>query len=111
MPQAQTKPVDNTFIEKPVAFQPTNDRVMIKASLSADKVGSLFIPESARKRSQLATVVAVGTGPRLYSGEIGKMPFKPGQTVMIGEWTGVDVEIDGEKYLIVKEADILGIVG
>lgn len=87
-------------------FRPLKDRVLIRRVNAEEKVGSIFIPEAAKEKPQEGEVLAVGEGD-----EHGPLTVAPGDLVLFGKWTGADVKIDGEALLIMKESDILGIIG
>jgi len=91
--------------------KPLRDRVLVKRVEEAEqKVGGIIIPDSAKEKPQQAEVVATGTGRVLESGERVALTVKAGDKVLIGKWSGTDVKIDGQEYLILKEEDILGVI-
>jgi chaperonin GroES len=91
--------------------KPLRDRVLVKRIEEAEqKVGGIIVPDTAKEKPQQAEVVAVGTGRLLDSGERVAMSVKAGDKVLIGKWSGTDVKIDGEEYVILKEDDILGVI-
>ncbi|MEZ0296004.1 MAG: co-chaperone GroES [Candidatus Methylacidiphilales bacterium] len=92
--------------------RPLGDRVLIKALEEKEVVrGGIIIPDAAKEKSQEARVVALGSGKRDEKGE--KIPFevKAGDRVLISKYGGTEIKIDGETYQIVREDDILGILG
>ncbi|PTX92132.1 co-chaperone GroES [Verrucomicrobia bacterium LW23] len=92
--------------------RPLGDRVLIKALEEKEVVrGGIIIPDSAKEKPQEARVVALGSGKRDEKGE--KIPFevKAGDRVLISKYGGTEIKIDGETYQIVREDDILGILG
>lgn len=91
---------------------PLHDRVLVRR-LEEDeqKVGSIIVPDSAREKPQQAAVVAVGAGRILEDGSRAALSVKAGDKVLVGKWSGTDVTVDGTDYLILKEDDILGILG
>jgi chaperonin GroES len=92
--------------------RPLHDRVMVKRLEEQEqKVGGIIIPDTAKEKPQQAEVVAVGSGRVLESGERVPLDVRAGDKVLIGKWSGTDVKIDGTEYLIVKEDEILGILG
>ena len=92
-------------------FKPLHDRVLVRRVETDDKTaGGLIIPETAKEKPQQGEVIAVGDGARKDSGELIPMAVKPGDKVLFGKWSGTEVKIDGEDYLIMKESDILGIM-
>ena len=91
--------------------KPLRDRVLVKRLEEVEqKVGGIIIPDSAKEKPQQAEVVAAGTGRVLESGERVALAVKAGDKVLIGKWSGTDVKIDGQEYLILKEDEILGII-
>jgi chaperonin GroES len=76
-----------------------------------EKVGGIIIPDTAKEKPQQAEVVAVGSGRLLESGARVPLAVKAGDKVLVGKWSGTDVKIDGTDYLIIKEDEILGILG
>jgi chaperonin GroES len=92
--------------------KPLRDRVLVRRlEESEQKVGGIIVPDTAKEKPQQAEVVAVGSGRILESGERVPLTLKAGDKVLIGKWSGTDVKIDGEEYLILKEDEILGILG
>jgi chaperonin GroES len=73
-------------------------------------VGGIIIPDTAKEKPQQAEVVAVGSGRVLENGTRVPLAVKPGDKVLVGKWSGTDVKIDGEEYLILKEDEVLGIL-
>ncbi|BDC51792.1 10 kDa chaperonin [Bryobacterales bacterium F-183] len=92
-------------------IRPLYDRIVVKRSEDKEtKVGGLFIPDSAKEKPQEATVVAVGKGKRLEDGTVVPLDVKVGDTILFGKYSGSDIKIDGEEYLIMREDEVLGIV-
>ena len=92
-------------------LKPLDDRVVIKQSEAEEKTtGGIILPDTAKEKPQIGVVIAAGPGKVLDDGKRGKMAVKKKDEVLYGKYTGSDVEIDGEKYVIVRESDILGIV-
>ena len=91
---------------------PLRDRVLLRRLEEPEqKVGGIIIPDTAKEKPQQAEVVAVGSGRLLENGEKVPLAVKAGDKVLVGKWSGTDVKIDGVEYLILKEDEILGIVG
>ena len=91
--------------------KPLRDRVLVKRIEEQEqKVGGIIIPDTAKEKPQQAEVVAVGSGRLLENGDRVPLSVKPGDKVLLGKWSGTDVKIDGEEYLILKEDEILGIL-
>lgn len=92
-------------------LRPLDDGVVIKQSEAEEKTaGGIILPDTAKEKPQIGKVVAIGPGKILDNGKRGKMSVKKNDQVIYAKYMGNDVEIDGEKYVILKESDILGIV-
>ncbi len=95
-----------------MAFRPLHDRVVIKRLEGEEKSkGGIIIPDTAKEKPQEGKVVAVGPGGRDESGKLTPLDVKTGDRVLFGKWSGAEVKIDGEDLLIMKESDIMGVVG
>jgi len=91
--------------------KPLRDRVLVKRIEETEqKIGGIIVPDSAKEKPQQAEVKAVGSGRLLESGERVPPALKAGDKVLIGKWSGTDVKIDGEDYVILKEEDVLGVL-
>jgi|SRR5688500_162299 chaperonin GroES len=98
--------------ESSMKFRPLHDRVVIRrAESDAKSKGGIIIPDTAKEKPQEGEVIAVGPGVRDDSGKLIPLDVEPGDTILFGKWSGTEVRIDGEDLLIMKEADIMGIVG
>jgi chaperonin GroES len=92
-------------------FVPLHDRVLVRRIEAEGKTaGGIIIPDTAKEKPQEGEVVAVGSGARDDSGKIQPLDVKPGDTILFGKWSGSEIKIDGEELIIMKEADILGIL-
>ncbi|MBA8905181.1 co-chaperone GroES [Aminobacter sp. NyZ550] len=92
-------------------FRPLHDRVVIRrAEGDIKSKGGIIIPDNAKEKPQQGEVLAVGPGTRDESGNLIPLDVKAGDTVLFGKWSGTEVKIDGADLLIIKEADIMGIV-
>jgi chaperonin GroES len=92
-------------------FRPLHDRVVIRrAEGDLKSKGGIIIPDTAKEKPQEGEVVAIGPGARDESGMLIPLDVKTGDTILFGKWSGTEVKIDGEDLLIMKEADIMGIV-
>jgi len=92
-------------------LKPLDDRIVVKQLEAEEKtVGGIILPETAKEKPQIGTVVAVGPGKVLDDGKRGKMSVKNKDQVFYAKYMGNDIEIDGEKYVILRESDVLGIV-
>ena len=95
-----------------MAFKPLHDRVVVRRVESEEKTaGGLIIPDSAKEKPSEGEVVSCGEGARKDSGELIPMAISAGDRVLFGKWSGTEVTIDGEELLIMKESDIMGIIG
>jgi chaperonin GroES len=93
-------------------FRPLHDRVVVRRVESEAKTkGGIIIPDTAKEKPQEGEIVAVGSGARDDSGKIVALDVKAGDRILFGKWSGTEVKIDGEDLLIMKEADIMGIIG
>jgi len=72
--------------------------------------GGLHIPDSAQEKPQEAQVIAVGKGKRLDDGKVTPLDVKVGDRVLLGKYSGSDITVDGQEYLIVREDEVLGVV-
>ena len=94
-----------------MAVKPLDDRVLVKQSQAEEKTaGGIVLPDTAKEKPQRGKVLATGPGKLLDSGERGQMSVKVGDRVFYGKYAGSDVEIDGAKYVLLRESDVLAIV-
>ena len=92
-------------------FKPLHDRVVIRrVEEEARSAGGIIIPDTAKEKPQQGEVVAVGPGGRNEKGELVAMEVKAGDRVLFGKWSGTEVKLDGEEFLIMKESDIMGVL-
>ena len=93
-------------------FRPLQDRVVVKRVEEESKTaGGIIIPDTAKEKPQEAEVVAVGPGARDDKGELIAMDVKVGDRILFGKWSGTEITLEGQDLLIMKESDILGVVG
>ena len=93
-------------------LRPLHDRVLVqRLAASDDKHGRIFIPDSAREKPQEGTVIAVGTGRVGDDGKRIALAVKAGDRILFGKYSGSEVKLGGEEYLVMKEEDVLGILG
>ena len=94
-----------------ITIRPLADRVLVKRldEVEEQKVGGIIIPDTAKEKPQEAEIVAVGPG-RIEDGERVGLEVSVGDKVLIGKYSGTEVKIEGEEYLIMREDDILAIV-
>ncbi len=92
-------------------FKPLRENVLLRRLEAAEeKIGSIIVPDTAKEKPMTAEVVEVGAGKVLKDGGRQAPEVKPGQTVLIGKYSGSEVKLDGEDFIIVREDEILGIV-
>jgi chaperonin GroES len=92
-------------------FRPLHDRVVIKRIDAEEKsAGGIIIPDTAKEKPQQGEVVAVGPGGRDESGKLIPIDLEVGNRVLFAKWSGTEVKIDGDEYLIMKESDIMGVL-
>jgi chaperonin GroES len=92
-------------------FRPLHDRIVVRRVSSEEKTkGGIIIPDTAKEKPQEGEVVAVGPGARNEQGQIVALDVKVGDRVLFGKWSGTEIKIDGEELLIMKEADVMGII-
>ena len=92
-------------------FRPLHDRVLIKVLDSEEKTaGGIIIPDTAKEKPMEGKIIAVGSGARDETGKVQPLDVKEGDAVLFGKWSGTEVKVDGEDYLIMKESDIMGII-
>jgi len=95
-----------------MAFRPLHDRVLVRRIEAEEKTaGGIIIPDSAKEKPSEGEIVAVGSGTKAEDGKVTPLDVKPGDRVLFGKWSGTEVKLDGEDLLIMKESDIMGIVG
>ena len=95
-----------------VNVRPLGDRVLVQPLEEAEvKKGGIIIPDTAKEKPQEGKVVALGTGKRDDDGKTIPFVVKTGDTVLISKYGGTEIKVDGESYLIMREDDILGIIG
>lgn len=94
-----------------LSIRPLGERVIVKPSAGEEKTaGGLLLPDSAKEKPQTGEVLAVGPGRKSDGGELLPMEVKAGDKVLYGKYSGTEVKMDGERYLIIKESDILAIL-
>ena len=92
-------------------LRPLHDRVLVKRLDEGEqKIGGIIIPDTAKEKPQQAEVKAIGNGKMLESGERVALDVKPGDRILFGKYTGSDIKIEGEEYLILREDEILGVL-
>jgi chaperonin GroES len=93
-------------------FKPLGDRILVKRlEEEAEKTsGGIIIPDTAKEKPQRGKVVSLGEGKRTEEGNLLPMRLKKGQEILFGKYSGTEVKIDGEEYVIMREDDVLGVI-
>jgi chaperonin GroES len=92
-------------------FRPLHDRVVVRRLDAEGKsAGGIIIPDTAQEKPMEGEIVAVGPGARNDEGQIVALEVKGGDRILFGKWSGVEVKLDGEELLIMKESDIMGVI-
>ena len=95
-----------------VNFRPLHDRVVVRRVESETKTaGGIIIPDTAKEKPQEGEIIAVGAGARDEQGKVQPLDVKAGDRILFGKWSGTEVKLNGEDLLIMKESDIMGVVG
>jgi chaperonin GroES len=92
-------------------IRPLYDRIVVKRiEAQEQKIGGLYIPDSAKEKPQEGEVVAVGKGKRLEDGKVIPLDVQAGDRILFGKYSGSDIKLDNEEYLIMREDEVLGIL-
>ncbi|MBA3669993.1 MAG: co-chaperone GroES [Sphingomonas sp.] len=95
-----------------MTFRPLHDRVLVRRVEAQEKSsGGIIIPDTAQEKPQEGEVISVGTGTRADDGTITPLDVNAGDKILFGKWSGTEIKLDGEDLIIMKESDILGVVG
>jgi chaperonin GroES len=93
-------------------FRPLHDRVVVRRVDSEEMTrGGIIIPDTAKEKPQEGEIIAVGSGARDEAGKLVPLDVKAGDRILFGKWSGTEVKLNGEDLLIMKESDIMGIIG
>ena len=93
-------------------FRPLHDRVVVERLEAEEKTASgIIIPDSAQEKPMQGKIIAAGSGSRDETGKVQPLDVKEGDVVLFGKWSGTEVKLDGKDLLIMKESDIMGIMG
>jgi chaperonin GroES len=99
-------------MEENMSFRPLHDRILVRRVESEEKTkGGIIIPDTAKEKPQEGEVVAVGPGARNEAGQVQGLDVKAGDRILFGKWSGTEIKINGEDLLIMKESDVMGIIG
>jgi chaperonin GroES len=95
-----------------ISIQPLADRIVVEALEATEEMrGTLYIPDTAKEKPMQGTVIAVGPGRRSEEGEVVPTELSVGDRVLYGKYSGTEVTVDGNEYLIIKEGDVLAVIG
>jgi len=95
-----------------MGFRPLHDRVLVRRVEAEEKTaGGIIIPDSAKEKPAEGEIVSVGSGVRADDGKVTPLDVKAGDRVLFGKWSGTEAKVDGEDLLIMKESDIMGVIG
>jgi chaperonin GroES len=95
-----------------MAFRPLGDRVLVRRVEEEEKTkGGIIIPDTAKEKPQEGEVIAVGPGARDDQGHVHALELKAGDRILFGKWSGSEIKLEGEDLLIMKESDVLGVIG
>ena len=93
-------------------FRPLHDRVVVRRLEAEEKTaGGIIIPDTAKEKPSEGVIEAVGPGARDETGKIVPLDVKVGDRILFGKWSGTEVKLDGKDLLIMKETDIMGVIG
>ncbi len=93
-------------------FRPLHDRVVVKRIEEEEKTaGGIILPDAAKEKPSEGEVISVGAGIRGEDGKLIPLDVKAGDTVLFGKWSGTEIKFDGQDLLIMKESDIMGVIG
>ncbi len=94
-----------------MSFRPLHDRVLVRRLEQQETTkGGIIIPDTAKEKPMEGTVVAVGTGYHSEDGKVRPLAVKENDTIVFNKWSGTEITIDGQEYLVMKESDIMGIL-
>jgi chaperonin GroES len=93
-------------------IKPVGDRILVQYTAEKEQIrGGVIIPDSAKEKPQEATVIALGTGAKAKDGTAITFEVKVGDVVLLGKFAGSEVKLDGNSFTLVREDDILGVLG
>ncbi len=92
-------------------IRPLYDRIVVKRIEEQETVkGGIIIPDTAKEKPQEGEVVAVGKGKRLEDGTVAPLDVQAGDRILFGKYSGSEIKLDGEEFLIMREDDVLGVI-
>jgi chaperonin GroES len=93
-----------------MSFRPLHDRILVKRIESNEKTaGGIIIPDTAKEKPAEGEVIAVGTGAIDECGKVRPLDVKVGDRILFGKWSGTEVKLDSEDFLVMKESDVMGV--
>ncbi|MET0596886.1 MAG: co-chaperone GroES [Mesorhizobium sp.] len=94
-----------------MSFRPLHDRILVRRIEAEEKsAGGIIIPDTAKEKPQEGEVLAVGPGARNEAGQLIPLDVEVGDRILFGKWSGTEIILDGEDRLVMKEADVLGVL-
>jgi chaperonin GroES len=92
-------------------IRPLHDRVVVRRIEEKETVqGGIIIPDTAKEKPQEGEVIAIGAGKRLEDGKLFPLDVKPGDRILFGKYSGSEIKLEGEEFLIIREDEILGVI-
>ncbi len=92
-------------------IKPLHDRVLVEPLDAEEKTaGGIIIPDTAKEKPMEGQIVAVGNGSRNDEGKVAPLDVQKGDRILYGKWSGTEVKVDGDDFLIMKESDIMGVI-
>jgi len=92
-------------------LRPLQDRILVQRIEEEEKTaGGIYIPDTAKEKPQMGLIVSVGKGKKTEDGKVIPVDLKPGDNVLFGKYSGTEVKVEGEEFLIMREDDILGVI-
>ncbi|MDR0632806.1 MAG: co-chaperone GroES [Holosporales bacterium] len=93
-----------------MSLRPLHDRILVKRIESNEKTaGGIIIPDTAKEKPAEGEVIAIGSGAIDECGKVRPLDVKVGDRILFGKWSGTEVKLDGEDYLVMKESDVMGV--
>jgi len=97
--------------ENDMTFRPLHDRILVRRLEAEEKTaGGIIIPDTAKEKPSEGEVIAVGAGRRDENGKLIELDVKAGDRILFGKWSGTEIRLDGEDFLIMKESDVMGVI-
>ena len=94
-----------------MAVKPLDDRVLVKQSQAEERTaGGIVLPDTAKEKPQRGVVIAAGAGKLMDNGQRAAMSLKKGDEVFYGKYSGTEIKIDGDEYVILRESDVLAVI-